>query len=112
MWNKQIFIKLRLLFRILIPIVLLILPGNYFDNGRSICLSQLLFHLDCPACGLTRACMHLIHFQFEDAYAYNMFSFISFPVLAIIWTYLFIKDVNLYKGVNKYNLSTVKKSDK
>lgn len=109
MINKLTLLKLRLLFRILIPVVLLVLPGNYFDIGRSICISQLLFHTDCPACGLTKACMHLIHFQFEDAYAYNMFSFISFPSLAIIWLYLFFKEAKLYKGLTKYSLSASKK---
>ena len=111
MLSKLTLIRLRLLFRISIPIVLLALPGNYFDSGRSICISQLFFHLDCPACGLTKACMHLIHFQFEDAYAYNMFSFISFPVLALFWSYLFLKDIKRYKELKKYNLSIVKNSN-
>lgn len=74
------------------PIILLILPADFFDSGESICLSQVLFHVECYACGLTRACMHLIHFQFEEAYAYHMMSFIILPMLAIVWIQWFLKE--------------------
>ncbi len=95
--SKLNLVRIKIAFRIIIPIALLILPGNYFDNGNSLCVSKVFFHIECPACGLARACMHLIHFQFEDAYAYNMFSFISFPILAFFWGYLFVKEVKLLR---------------
>ena len=46
---------LYLVILILIPIVLLILPSDFFDKGESICLSVSLFDSECYACGLTRA---------------------------------------------------------
>lgn len=76
-------ISLILLF--VIPIVLVFLPENYFDNGQSVCLSKLLFNQECYACGLTRACLHLINLNFEKAFEYNMGSFIVFPLLCIFW---------------------------
>lgn len=83
------------------PIVLLILPANFFDDGESICLSQVLFKIECYACGLTRACMHLIHFEFEEAYAYHMLSFIIFPLVALVWLKWGIKEYKIFKALHK-----------
>ena len=74
---------LYLVILILIPIVLLILPADFFDKGESICLSVSLFDTECYACGLTRAIQHLIHFNFSIAYEYNKLSIIVFPFLML-----------------------------
>jgi len=87
----------KLFFIIATPIILLVLPANYFDSGQSICLSKLFFDFECLACGMSRACMHLIHFDFEEAYAYNMASFLVLPLLGIVWIQWFIKEWKLYK---------------
>ncbi|MGC6470761.1 MAG: DUF2752 domain-containing protein [Flavobacteriales bacterium] len=68
------------------PIVLLILPADFFDEGQSICLSVVLFEQNCYACGMTRAIQHLIHFDFQEAYTFNKLSFIVLPLL--IFSYL------------------------
>ncbi len=100
--KKRIVISyLKLFFLTGVPIVLLCLPANFFDNGQSLCISKLLFSMECYACGLTRACMHLIHFEFEEAFAYNMGSFISFPVLATYWGVLFYKEVKTFSRLRK-----------
>ena len=93
---KYYFTIAKLSFIVLLPIVLLILPGNYFDDKQSMCFSMLLFDVNCYGCGLTRACQHLIHFQFEDAYAYNVLSFIAFPMLAIVWVQWFLKELKMF----------------
>ena len=77
------YIKLILL--ILIPITLLILPANFFDNGKSVCLSVMLLDIECYGCGITRAIMHLIHFDLEEAFYYNSLSFIVLPILIYTW---------------------------
>lgn len=82
----------KLAFIVITPIVLLILPADFFDNGESICLSKVIFDVECIACGLTRACMHLIHLEFEEAFAYHLFSFIALPALAAFWVYWFLKE--------------------
>jgi len=71
----------------LIGIVLLVLPGSYFDTGKPMCISVLLFNKQCYGCGMTRGIQHLIHFEFEQAYAYNKLSFVVFPLLVymILW---------------------------
>jgi len=50
-------------FLLLLTITLIVLPGNYFDNGNSKCVSVLLFDKQCYGCGMTRAIQHLIHFD-------------------------------------------------
>ena len=89
----------KLLFMVLAPAVLLILPANFFDNGHSICLSQLIFGQECYACGLTRGIMHLIHLDLENAFAYNMLSFIVLPLMIVIWIQWFFKELRIYKKV-------------
>ena len=75
--------KLYLILLIIIPIVLLIIPANYFDSGNSICISVLFFDRECYACGMTRAIQHLIHFDFSIGYDYNKLSVIVLPFLII-----------------------------
>lgn len=82
----------RIIFWIGAPVVLLLLPKDIFDEGPPLCPSMLFLGEECPGCGMTRACMHLIHFDFAEAYFYNAASFLVFPVLAAIWAKLFWTD--------------------
>jgi hypothetical protein len=68
-----------------IPIVLLLLPADYFDGGESVCLSVRFFDMECPGCGMTRAIMHLIHFDINEAAYYNLLSFLVLPLLIYVW---------------------------
>ena len=80
---KKNLYKLYLVILILIPIVLLILPADFFDKGESICLSVFLFDIECYACGLTRAIQHLIHLDFSIGYKYNKLSIFVFSLLIV-----------------------------
>lgn len=86
-----------LFFLVATPIVLLILPADFFDNGTTICLSKLFTSKECYACGITKGIMHLIHLDFENAFAYNMLSFIVFPLLSLIWVQWFLKEYKIFK---------------
>ena len=108
--NKRHFFSMRnkfycktilLCFLVAVPVVLLILPANFFDIGTSICLSQLLAGRECFGCGMTRSIMHLIHLELEEAFTYNMLSFIVLPLLGLIWTQWFLKELKLYKLIKK-----------
>jgi hypothetical protein len=68
---------------VIIPMALLILPADFFDSGKSICLSVLLFDETCYGCGMTRAIQHLVHLNFSLAAHYNKISFIVLPLL--VW---------------------------
>ena len=50
------------------------------------CIFQFLFGLPCPGCGLGRACISLIKFDFIGAFFYNPFVFVL-PI--IMWVIIF-----------------------
>ncbi|MSP57973.1 MAG: DUF2752 domain-containing protein [Flavobacteriaceae bacterium] len=85
MISKKIFLILYVIGLSLIPLVLLILPADFFDNGQSVCLSVLLFDTKCYGCGMTRAIQHIFHLDFATAYNFNKISFIVFPILTVVW---------------------------
>ena len=74
---------------LLIPLVLLVLPADFFDTGRAICLSVILFGKTCYGCGITRAVHHLIHLEFLEAYNFNKLVVIVFPLIS----YLYFKEI-------------------
>ena len=74
-----------------IPVLLLCLPTDFFDYGQSISLFELAGVEDYHSKGMTRAVMHLIHFDFEGAWAYNKLSFIVTPLIAYVWSKSFLK---------------------
>lgn len=79
---------------LLFPMVLLALPAGFFDQGQSICISKLLLDTECYGCGMTRGIMHLIHFDIEQAYAYNKLSFIVLPLLGGMWVSMLRKEIS------------------
>lgn len=99
--NKSVLLYLRLLFWVLVPIVLLVLPKTFFNEGIPLCPSMVFLGMECPGCGLTRACMHLIHFDFEEAFAFNMLSFVVFPILAFWWAKWFWTDWKQFRALKK-----------
>lgn len=70
---------------LVIPIALLILPSDFFDNGESICPSKRFLDIECLGCGLTRAVMHLIHLDFSTAWAFNKMSYVVVPLGIFYW---------------------------
>ncbi len=84
---------------VIFPLVLLILPATFFDTGNSLCLFTYLSGYSCPGCGMTRACMHLIHLEGAKALTYNKLSFIVLPILSGLLLKEFIDTVKLYRIV-------------
>jgi hypothetical protein len=83
-----------------IPILLWLLPADFFDNGPPICLSQILLHRSCPGCGISRAVMHSMHLDFTTAWEFNKLVIIVLPVLFFIWAREIIKSYKQIKGLN------------
>ncbi len=98
--KEQWWLYIKLGGYILIPMVLLMLPASFFDKGQSICVSKLLLNKECYACGMTRAIMHLIHFDFSLALSFNKLSIIVFPILSFLWASSFFKDLSKLKQKN------------
>lgn len=84
--RKKLITQVWLVLLILTPIILWVLPADFFDeDGLVVCPSRLLFNIECFGCGMTRAIMHMHHFDFDDAVYFNRGSFLIYPALAIIW---------------------------
>lgn len=79
------------------PLVLLVLPATFFDKGPAICLFTRLSGYSCWGCGLTRACMHLIHLDWAGAANYNKLSFIVLPILCGLTIEEIRRSLLLYK---------------
>ena len=91
----QYFKILLFVFLLSIPICLTALPANFFDKGDSICFSVMLFDTECYGCGMTRALMHLLHFDFSKGIDYNKLSVIVFPLLMMLWLKLLCGTVGI-----------------
>lgn len=83
--SKKAWLWAKLIFFVVVPLALLILPANFFDDGPPMCLSVILLKTECFGCGMTRGIMHLIHLDFTEAAYYNLGSFVVFPILAFFW---------------------------
>jgi hypothetical protein len=79
-------------------VILLVVPASFFDTGQTVCVSKLLAGIECYACGMTRAIMHLVHLDFEQAYAYNKLSFIVFPLISYLWGQELLKEIKLSRN--------------
>lgn len=94
----------KALFFVSVPIVLLILPIDYFDVGESVCLSKVIFDFECYACGMTRAIQHLIHFDFDEAIQYNPLSLIVLPIMIYIGIAEIYKSFLQIKKISKRSI--------
>lgn len=70
------------------PIVLWVLPADYFITHQGlVCPSQTFFNIECLGCGITRAVMYFHHFDFSEAIFYNSLVVVVYPFLVWLWQY-------------------------
>jgi Protein of unknown function (DUF2752) len=77
--------KLAMLVWAALPVLGWVLPPDYLDGGVSKCPSLLFFQTPCPFCGLSRATLHAMHFQFKDAFEFNKLIIITFPACVVLF---------------------------
>ena len=85
---------------LLTPVVLWILPATFFDTGVAICPSKVFLDLECLGCGMTRAVMHMHHFDIEEAVYYNTAVLAIYPALVILWFVWVYKSIKRLKKMN------------
>jgi hypothetical protein len=97
--NKKLFRFLKIAGVLLIPVLLFLVPLQSLENQHSICLYKNLTGYECFGCGMTRAVVSAIHFQFEKAFHYNRLFLIVLPLLFYIWSRTLI---NLWSGTTAF----------
>lgn len=101
--RRVIIDKIWVVLLALTPIVLWILPADFFDHGEVIlCPSRLFFNIECFGCGMTRAIQHFHHFEFQEAFYYNYGSIVVYPGLVFVW-FLWMYKALKRLGVNPLN---------
>ena len=80
------------------PFSLLFIPVSFLDSVPNICLFKNLTGRECPGCGLTHSVISLFHFDFVNAFYYNKFIIIIFPLLTYLWLKMLLSE---YKKMTK-----------
>ena len=74
--------QLRVALLCALPVALVMTPLGQVSSGVTLCLFKLLFHLECPGCGMTHAFAAVMHLRFSEAFAFNRGVVIVFPIVA------------------------------
>jgi hypothetical protein len=82
---KDITLKIYWIGLLIGPVILFVLPASFFDTGKSVCLSIVLFDQECYGCGMTRGLQHLIHGEVTAAHEFNKLSSLVLIVLIVLW---------------------------
>ena len=97
--NKKLYSRIFICLSINILLLLFLynLPIN--DSLPSLCLYKKITGKECFNCGMTRAFLSVIHFNFKQAYAYNWKVTFVFPYAVILYVYTWWKYI--FKKVDK-----------
>jgi Protein of unknown function (DUF2752) len=83
---------------LLVPVVLFFIPLDWIKGQNSY---KNILGNECIGCGMTRAVLSVIHFQFENAYNYNKLVIVVFPLLVYIWSKSVLKRFKKYPSFFK-----------
>lgn len=97
--SDRIFNKLLFSVILVLPILLYLVPLDWLNKQHTICLFKNIFGIDCYGCGITRAVLSGLHFNFEDAINYNIMVVIVLPLLIYIWIRI---TMSLYNKTSAY----------
>jgi hypothetical protein len=94
--DKKLFQLIKLWGLLLVPVFLFFIPLEWLKNQHSICLFKNITGHECLGCGMTRAILSAIHFQFMQAVYYNKLFVVVLPILIYVWAK---KLVNLWPEI-------------
>lgn len=83
-------LKIKMIIFILLNLLLYIALYKIPINSeilKNICLIKAITGKECWNCGMTRAFLSIIHFDFQSAYEFNKKVFIVFPMTIGIYLY-------------------------
>lgn len=85
MKNSYSLIYLKLFLLAIFPILLYFVPIDWLNKQHTICLIKNIFDVECFGCGITRAIISAIQFNFINAYNFNHLVVIILPLLIYVW---------------------------
>lgn len=92
-----ILVYLKFIGIILFPILLYLVPLNWLTKQHSICLIKNIFGVECFGCGITRAIISAIQFDFKSAYNYNHLVIIVLPIFIYVWIKMGLETIKQIK---------------
>jgi hypothetical protein len=81
----NIYRKISFLLILALPVLLYVIPVDWYNKEYTLCLFKNIFGIDCYGCGITRAILSAIKFDFVDAMNYNKMVIIVLPILIYTW---------------------------
>lgn len=84
-------VKNRIIKLLIFNIILIIVLFNIPINNLELCLYKQITGKSCWNCGMTRAFLSILHFEFDNAINYNWKVIIVFPLTIIIYLYSIYK---------------------
>lgn len=83
--NETVCGKIKSIGIFLIPCALYFVSVDWLNEQHSICLFKTIFGRECYGCGITRAVLSAIHFDFAGAYGYHKAVVLVYPILIYLW---------------------------
>lgn len=90
--------QLQLFILTFAPVGLFFIPVAWLNQQHSICLYKNITGNDCFGCGITRAVLSILHFDFSTAFHYNKLVVIVFPLLVYVWGKKIVKLIKELKN--------------
>jgi len=97
--NRQyLFLQIRFAGILILPVLLFSVPLNWLNGQHTVCLFKNIFGIECWGCGITRAVISAVQFDFKAAFHYNKMIIIVFPLLVYVWGRMLVKTWRMMKG--------------
>lgn len=101
---KQRLLSVTKKYAIILSIGFAYLLWVLFTDIKIPCIFNLVFHLECPGCGITRMIVAIARLDFLAAFYFNPFIFVSFPLILLLIVYPEIR----YVKYGSYSLGRLK----
>ena len=84
-------VSIKFALMVVFPVLLYFIPMDWLNGQHTICLFKNLTGHECWGCGITRAVISTVQFDFAAAFQYNKLIVIVFPLLVYEWTKIIFK---------------------
>lgn len=84
-------------------VILIFIPEHLlFTDKYSVCMHKIILGIECPLCGMTRACYEFVHFKFAAAlqYNFNVFLLVLYIVSDVVSWAFSGKVINTVKKIS------------